>query len=65
MALDQTVLKNMIIAEMQGLGFVTSGTYAWADRLAEAIANAVVDHITSDAEVIIPGGSSAGTYPVT
>ena len=52
MALDGTVLKALIIAEMQGQGITTTGTYAWADNLAEAIANAVVTHIQTSSTLI-------------
>lgn len=30
-----------------------------------ALAEAIVEHITANAEVIVSGGSSAGAYPVT
>lgn len=65
MALSNSTLKSMIVSELQALGFVTSGEHARAEQLAEAIANAVVSHITSSAEVAVTGGSSAGPYKVS
>ena len=64
MALNGAILKALIITEMQGQGMVTAGTYAWADNLAEAIANAVVTHITTSAvtTTAVIGGSSAGSH---
>ena len=65
MALSDSVLKDLIISECESQGFVTSGTHANLDKLAEAIAKAVVTHITSAAEVPVNSGSSVGTYKVT
>lgn len=65
MALSDSALKDLIISECESQGFVTSGSHANLDKLAEAIAKAVVAHITAAAEVPIDSGSSAGTYKVT
>lgn len=63
MALDASTLQSAIESEMEAEGFdLDKGK---ASVLAAAVAKAVVDHITTDAEVVVPSGSSAGTYPVT
>jgi len=64
MALSKGDLKGRIISEMVAQGATAAGEHSWVERLAEAIANAVVDEVTSNAEVVVSGGSSAGTYPV-
>jgi len=64
MALSKDSLKGRIITELQARGFVTEGDHAMAGQMAEAIASAVVDEITSNAQVPVPGGSSSGTYKV-
>lgn len=64
MALSKSQLKNRIVSEMRAQGATSSGQYSWVNRMAEAIANAVVDEIKSNAEVPVTGGSSAGTYKV-
>ena len=65
MALSNSVLKDLIIAECQAQGFVTTGPHAQIEKLAEAIANAVVSHVTSAAVVTVTSGSSAGPYKVS
>lgn len=64
MALSKVQLKNRIISEMQTQGATATGEHSWVTRLAEALANAVVDEIQSNAEVPVTGGSSAGQYKV-
>lgn len=64
MALSKTQLKNRIISEMQTQGATATGEHSWVTRLAEALANAVVDEIQTNAEVPVTGGSSAGQYKV-
>ena len=64
MALSKSGLKSKIEAEMVKGGIVIAGEHAQASVLAEAIANAVVDEITANAEVGVTGGSSAGKYKV-
>ncbi|MHB9156272.1 MAG: hypothetical protein ACYC5N_11410 [Endomicrobiales bacterium] len=49
MALDKASLKTRIEAELAAQGFVPNGTYAWAGKMATAIANAVVDEIQANA----------------
>lgn len=65
MALSKNSLQQRIIAAMESYGAKASGEYSWVNRLADAIATAVVDEIQQNAEVPVTGGSSAGTYKVT
>ena len=65
MALSKSSLKSKIETELQAQGFVLGGEFAMASKLAEAIANAVVDEITQNAAVPVTGGSSTGNYKVT
>lgn len=67
MALDEVALAQEIMDEMENLGLaprnpLNSGK---SELIWEALAKAIVDHIKTNAEVPIPGGSSAGTYQVT
>lgn len=64
MALSKSSLKDRIITEMESQGFVTQGTHAKADELAQAIANAVVDEITANAKAAVSSGSSEGNWPI-
>ena len=64
MALSKSGLKSKIEAEMVKGGIVIAGEHAQASVLAQAIANAVVDEISVNALVVVPGGSSAGQYKV-
>ena len=65
MAISKSSLKKKIETELKAKGFVLDGEFAMAGMMAEAIANAVVDEITQNAEVKVTGGSSAGTYKVS
>lgn len=64
MALSKGALKGRIITEMEALGATSTGEHSWVERMAEALANAVVDEIQSNAQVPVTSGSSAGTYKV-
>ncbi|MEZ8060451.1 hypothetical protein [Vibrio splendidus] len=65
MALSKASLKQKLENELKAQGFVLEGEFAMAGKMAEAIANAVVDEITQNAQVPVIGGSSAGDYSVT
>lgn len=65
MAISKSSLKKKIETELKAKGFVLDGEFAMAGMMAEAIANAVVDEITQNADVQVTGGSSAGTYKVS
>lgn len=64
MALSKSALKSRIITEMVNQGATSSGEHSWVPHMAEAIANAVVDEIQTNAEAKVTGGSSAGSYKV-
>jgi capsular polysaccharide biosynthesis protein len=60
MALSKSTLKDRIVSELENQGFVTSGTHANAQKMAEAIANAIVDEIQANAQAI----TSMGNAPI-
>ncbi|PMG64885.1 hypothetical protein [Vibrio lentus] len=64
MAMSKTLLKQKLENELKAQGFVLDGEFAMAGKMAEAIANAVVDEITQNAQVEVTGGSSSGSYQV-
>ncbi|KAA0011193.1 hypothetical protein F0A17_13795 [Billgrantia pellis] len=64
MALDKSRLKERIAGQLVALGASRQGEHSWVERLAQAIANGVVDEIQANAEVSVTGGSSSGTYKV-
>ncbi len=65
MPLSKDQLKGRIVSEMQAIGASTAGPHSWVERMADAIATAVVDEIQQNAQVPVTAGSSAGTYKVT
>ncbi|MEZ8761263.1 hypothetical protein [Vibrio cyclitrophicus] len=65
MALNKTSLKQKLETELKAQGFVLDGEFAMAGMMAEAIANAVVDEITQNAQVEVTSGSSEGSYYIT
>ncbi|MEZ9470603.1 hypothetical protein AB4211_09395 [Vibrio lentus] len=64
MALNKTSLKTKIETELKAQGIVIDGEHAQASKFAIAIANAVVDEINQNAQVVVTSGSSAGSYKV-
>jgi hypothetical protein len=58
MALDKNGLKGRIEAELEAQGFTITGQHAWASKLAQAVANAVVDEIQANAKAV--GNDSRG-----
>ena len=64
MAINKSRLKSKIEAEMLKGGIVITGERAQASVLAQAIANAVADEVTENAEVNVIGGSSAGKHKI-
>ena len=65
MALSKSSLKGRVVSNLQALGFTTDGEHAYAAKMAEAIANAVIDEITSNGQVVVNKGSSTGTYNIS
>ena len=64
MALDKTSLTEKLVKELQARGFETNGPHAKSAAMAEAIAHAVIDEITQNAQVTVDAGSSAGEYSI-
>lgn len=60
MAMDKTGLKGRIEAELVAQGFVITGVNAYASKMAEAIANAVIDEIVENSE-LVPITTDQGT----
>ncbi len=56
MALSKASLKSKIETELTAQGFTLGGEFAMASKLAQAIANAVVDEITQNALVNLGTG---------
>ncbi len=65
MALKKSSLKEKLETELKAQGFVLDGEFAMAGKFAEAIANAAVDEITENGQVVVNKGSSAGTYKIS
>ena len=63
MALSNTALAAEIKAEII-VEFGTPDDDARLTKFCNALARAIATRIDADAEVVIPGGSSAGTYSV-
>jgi hypothetical protein len=60
MALSKSTLKARIVTELHAQGFVTEGEHAMAQKMAQAIANAIVDEIQANAQAI----TSMGNAPI-
>ena len=64
MALNATTLKGLMKSKVDAItrdaGSITN------DDALQALADAIIEHITSDAEVVVVGGGSygGGTFPV-
>lgn len=58
MALSKASLKQKLEIELTAKGFVLDGEFAMASKMAEAIANAVVDEINQNVQVRTGKGSS-------
>lgn len=64
MALASAALEGLIVSKLAAAGFDVSNEHAQIKVLANAIAEAVVEHITAAADVAVTSGSSAGSYKV-
>ncbi len=64
MALDQNSLSQRITQALKASGF-KQGEHSQFTTLADAIAKAVVDEIQANAQVVVAGGSSSGSYKVS
>ncbi|WP_324171985.1 hypothetical protein [Sulfurimonas sp.] len=61
MAINSSTLGASIKSRLESKGFKM---IEFNGAMAEAIAEAVVEHFQQNAQVIVSGGSSAGTYQV-
>ncbi len=57
MALSSEILKTLIVDKLKTQGFIATGTHSKVDEFAEAIATAVVSHITTAALVDLSKGT--------
>ncbi|WP_029822491.1 hypothetical protein [Vibrio parahaemolyticus] len=64
MAMSKKSLKQKLASELEAQGFVLTGEFAMAGKMAEAIANAVYDEITQNAKADVTSGSSKGQYSI-
>ncbi|MQE72572.1 hypothetical protein FDE12_06955 [Vibrio parahaemolyticus] len=64
MAMGKESLKQKLESELEAQGFVLTGEFAMAGKMAEAIANAVYDEITQNAKADVTSGSSKGQYSI-
>lgn len=64
MALNNSSLSSKIVTNLKEAGFA-AGEHAKFNQLSDAIAKAVIDEITTNAEVAVTKGNSAGTYKVS
>jgi hypothetical protein len=64
MPLTKASLEGRIVSAMEAQGANAEGEHSWVNKMASAIAQAVVEEITSNGQVVIASGSSAGTYKV-
>ena len=64
MALSKSDLKSRIVSEFENLGATAEGEHSWVNKMAEAIANAVVDEIKANGKASVTSGSSAGEWPI-
>ncbi|EGR3329427.1 hypothetical protein [Vibrio parahaemolyticus] len=64
MAMSKESLKQKLASELEAQGFVLTGEFAMAGKMAEAIANAVYDEITQNAKADVTSGSSKGQYSI-
>lgn len=64
MSLSNEDLTALVLEELSGRGFNYISGHSWMRQFVEAIATAVVAHITASADVVVTTGSSAGTYKV-
>ncbi|EGQ9177749.1 hypothetical protein J4H56_07470 [Vibrio alginolyticus] len=64
MSMSKESLKQKLENELEAQGFVLTGDFAMAGKMAEAIANAVYDEITQNAKADVTSGSSKGQYSI-
>ena len=67
MTISEAGLKSAIIGQMQAKGFnpTNTETNGEGEKYIEALATAIVQYIKTNADVVVAGGSSSGTYKIT
>lgn len=65
MAMNVSQLTDEIIAELESRGFEPVALKTAGRPFFEAIAEAVVNHIQTNATTNVSSGSSAGSWPIT
>ena len=63
MALDATRLKNAIKSAIDAI--TVDGGAITNDEAIMALAQAIITELTTNADVVVTSGSSAGTYKIT
>lgn len=63
MALDATTLAGLIKTNVDALDFENGELTN--DNVILALSQAIINHLTTDGEVVVTTGSSAGTYGIT
>lgn len=64
MAMNASTLASAIVSQLQSQGFATTNPHAWLEDFAQAVATAVVNHLTANAKANVTAGSSAGQWPL-
>lgn len=64
MALNTSSIVSAAKSKLKAKGFVLDNEFSKQSEMIEAIVEAVVEGITSSAQVQVTGGSSSGTYQV-
>jgi len=66
MAMNSSQLASEILDALESAGLQPRNPKASGipEAMWTAVASAIVSHIESNAQVVIPGGSSSGTYPI-
>ncbi len=65
MALTQAALATKIKDEIEANAGKSADDPTELDNFAQALAKAIVDELKANAQVVVAGGSSAGTYGIT
>lgn len=64
MALSASSLKSKITANLKAQGFEVDAEHCMMNQMAQAIAEAFVDEITTNAQADVKGGSSSGKHKI-
>ncbi len=64
MALDKAKTTNNAMQKLIDKGFVIDNEHSEQLPLVAAIVEAIIEDINADAQVVVSGGSSSGTYQV-